>query len=80
MALNGFYQKAFWVTVAFILGNALSFTIFGLHTVTADQFEKANSEAKVRMDQQDLHMQSIDSRIANLSGQLSGKHIIDGSR
>lgn len=73
---NNFYARAFWLMVSFVLGNVLSFAVFGIHTVSMDQFEKATAAITGRQDAQDAHMQSIDTHIANLSGQLTGKHLL----
>lgn len=75
---NG-YRTGFFILVAFILGNAMSFAVFGLHVVSADQFEKASTVVTTRLDQQDQHMQSIDMHIANLTGQLTARKMISGN-
>lgn len=74
---TAFYKTAFFILVSFILGNALSFFVFGLHVVSSDQFDKANEALTSRLDQQDAHMQSIDRKLENLTGQLTAKKMVE---
>jgi hypothetical protein len=75
--VNGeFYRRAFWVLVAFLMGNGVSFFVFGIHTVSTEDFNRGNQSVTGRLDAQDSHLQAIDTRLANLSGQLTAKKLL----
>lgn len=73
---SGFYKQAFFILLSFILGNGLSFVVFGLHTVSKIDFAEFQTAVSQRLDQQDTHMQSIDKSFSNVAGQLEGKKLI----
>lgn len=70
------WRQAFFVLLAFLLGNGVAFFAFGLHTVSTDDFNRGNASVTSRLDAQDSHLQAIDTRLANLSGQLTAKKLL----
>ena len=71
-----FYKRAFWALVVFCLGNGTGFLAFGLNRASATDVDKATTSITTRLDSQDAHLQSIDTKFANLSGQLLAKKVI----
>jgi hypothetical protein len=66
----------FFILLAFVSGNGLSFFVFGLNTVKVTDFNNAVSEFHIRQDQTDQHIQTLQDTINDMRGQLKAKAML----
>ena len=75
-----FWKSIALTLLAFVLGNAIGFFVFGFHTASKEDLDRAMVTLQARLTTLESHDAAVENEMSNLIGQLQAKHIATSPR